>query len=437
MDRRDPARTNNQVGTMNDTRKFHGWSVIAASWLALFCLFGCRATFAILKVPMSEDMGWNQAQVTLGYSFMMTCYALAAFGCGLMLDKWGTRPVYLLGAVLGSAGFYITSNAHSLYAYYAAYGVLTGTATGMLWVSSVISVRKWYVGLSYSKMFGIAFTGAPISQVVMNLFVKQALAGTEGDAWREAMQLLGILTLICLAVSALLARKSPEQYGMEPFGEMPGAGAAPQRVWSIGEAFATYPIWGVILTFLTSVLAEFLIWTQMVSYWHSDLGMPLDSATHLYIIIGMVGIFSMPIMGIVADKVVQRSSSEALGRKKMLIFGPLAGAAACCLLLMQTPATTILGALACVVFAVYWAVVPGGVVGYAGAIYGRATLGKIWGLGTLIVMGTGPFFGSFIGGYLKDVSGSYTYSIIFALGAFVVSMLLAASLPLGTKQTKD
>jgi MFS family permease len=117
----------------------------------------------------------------------------------------------------------------------------------------------------------------------------------------------------------------------------------------------------------------------------------------------------------------------------MLIFGPFTGAIACGLLLMQTATTTLLGILACFIFAIYWAVVPGGVVGYTGAVYGRKTLGKIWGLATLIVMGIGPFIGPLIGGYLKDSTGSYTYSILFALGSFIVSMLLASTLPLATQ----
>jgi uncharacterized membrane protein YfcA len=48
----------------------------------------------------------------------------------------------------------------------------------------------------------------------------------------------------------------------------------------------------------------------------------------------------------------------------------------------------------------------------------------------MIVMGIGPFLGSFIGGWMKDVSGSFTYSIYFALCSFIVSILLATSLPL-------
>jgi len=54
----------------------------------------------------------------------------------------------------------------------------------------------------------------------------------------------------------------------------------------------------------------------------------------------------------------------------------------------------------------------------------------------MIVMGIGPFLGTYIGAQLKDVSGSYTYSIYFALGAFIVSVVLAIALPLKAEFTK-
>jgi MFS family permease len=137
----------------------------------------------------------------------------------------------------------------------------------------------------------------------------------------------------------------------------------------------------------------------------------------------------MPIMGKIADKVVQRVGIETKGRKIMLMVGPATGAIAC-LLLLASPSGDLFAYIACFIFAIYWAIVPGGVVGYTGAIYGRKTLGKIWGLATMIVMGIGPFLGSFIGGWLKDFSGKFTYSIWFALGSFAVSILLATTLPL-------
>ena len=56
--------------------------VVVAAWLAVFCLFGYRSTFAILAGPMSQTMGWTGAQVSLGYSLMMSIYAITAFFSG-------------------------------------------------------------------------------------------------------------------------------------------------------------------------------------------------------------------------------------------------------------------------------------------------------------------------------------------------------------------
>ena len=88
------------------------------------------------------------------------------------------------------------------------------------------------------------------------------------------------------------------------------------------------------------MVAEFLIWTQVVTYWTKDLKMTLDNATNLYIIIGIAGIFTMPLLGIVSDKLVVAMKNEIKARKTMLIFGPAVGAVACLLLMTMGPQST-------------------------------------------------------------------------------------------------
>lgn len=410
--------------------KRYGLMTVGASWLAVFCLFGYRATFAILKEPLSQDMGWTQAEVTLGYSIMMAIYAITAYFSGMILDKWGTRPVYAIATVFGSLGFLLTSAINTHLAFLFTFGVVGGVATGMLWVTSTVSVRKWYIGKSYGAMWGLAFAGAPLAQFSLAYVTKASLAGGAPDAWRGTMILLGIIMFVALAAAVVLARKSPDSYGLVANGTVPQQNAqAAAKEWDVKSAFKQYAIKGVLFVFLTSLMAEFLIWTQVVSFWISDHGWTQDEAIHAYSIIGLVGIFSMPLMGKFSDYLVGKMGSETKARKTMLIIGPSVGTVACILLLTAGSGGT-QTYLACTLFAIYWAIVPGGVVGYTGSLFGQKTLGKIWGLCTLIVMGIGPFAGSFIGGFLKDVSGTYTFSIYYAIASFALSVFFALSLPL-------
>jgi len=404
-------------------------SVIVTSWLAVFCLFGYRATFALLKDPMSIQQGWSQAQVSLGYSLMMLFYAFTAFVSGLLLDRWGTRPAYIVAAIFSFLGFFLTSYISNFQLYLFTFGLLGGIATGMLWVTSTVSVRKWFVGKTYGTIWGVVFIGAPISQLFLTQLTQYIMVQSGTDDWRLAMRILGFLMLVAMLLAVLLAKRNPEHYGLHPSGyseEKEKRGK--ERTFTLQESYGYYAIWGVILTFLFSMMAEFLIWTQIVSYWTDDLLWSRLEAVRTYSLIGLLGIFSMPLFGILSDKVVKKSRSESEGRKAMLIFGTAIGLMAC-ILQLYAGGFRLLIFFACLLFAIYWAIIPGGVVGYAGAVFGEKNLGKIWGLATLIVMGIGPFTGTLMGGWLKDISGVYRYSILFSLFSFLLAMIFALSLP--------
>ena len=164
---------------------------------------------------------------------------------------------------------------------------------GHVRATSTVSVRKWYVGHTYGTMWGIAFAGAPMSQFIMAQVVKPALSATQGrldmalqfhipnasaltgrelamamaaklkepatllnpavneairaldHAWRSQMTILGVIVFIALVVAVLVAKQSPEDYGLKPFGDLPASGGA-ARVeynWSTKEAFSTWAIW--------------------------------------------------------------------------------------------------------------------------------------------------------------------------------------------------
>lgn len=416
------------------------YCVVAAAWLAVFCLFGYRATFAIFSGPMAQTMGWSGSQVSLGYSMMMTIYATTAFFSGMILDKWGTKPVYFIAAIFCMLGFFATARVTSLMSYYACYAIFAGIGTGMLWVSSTVSVRKWFVGGSYAKMWGIAFAGAPMAQVLLSLGVKPMLVESAGQ-WRVAMTYLSWIFLVLLLIASYLAKKNPDQYGLQAFGAVKSANTneppKEEYVWTVGQAFKSWPLWASIFAFMGCVCGEFLIWTQIVRYWVADLKMSLDLATNLYVIIGIAGIFTMPLMGVVADKAVVYYGNEVKGRKAILILAPAIGILACVLLLMMKGDSIVMGVAVCILFAIYWAIEPGGIVGYAGSIFGNKSLGKIWGLATWIIMGIGPALGSFMGGYLADTTGNFMASIEFAVGAFTFALIVTLTMPLKYKNPEE
>lgn len=414
--------------------RVYGICTVIAAWLAVFCLFGYRSSFSIMQKMIIQDTGWTTIQTSLGYCIMMTVYAITAFFSGSIADKKGCRPTYAIGGICCFLGFFLTSFVNvaspaGYYIYLFTYGLFAGVGTGMLWVSSTISCRKWYVGSKFGTMWGIAFMGAPIAQLLLTLLLKPILCNM---GWKIGMRVLAVIMGIFLIIASAISKRTPDSYGIESFGAetVKTKVSNNQKVWSVKEAFKTYAIWGVILCFLTAMSGEFLVWSQVVSFFQTDMGLDLNTASNLYITIGIAGIFAMPLTGKYSDHLVKKLSNERKARKIMLIIGPACGALGTALLFSKSIPLCI---IALIILAIYWSIEPGGCAGYAGTVFGGKTLGKIWGLATLVVMSIGPSFGTLMGAWFKDNFGSYIPALIFCFCAYLISIFFAFTLPLKMK----
>ncbi|ADK68137.1 major facilitator superfamily MFS_1 [Olsenella uli DSM 7084] len=434
-----------------ETAKRFGTLTVIAAWLAVFCLFGYRSSFSIMQKDLMGAMGWTSTQASLGYCFMMTFYAITAFFSGRLIDSRGTRPTYFIGAICCFLGFFLTSfipegAPFAFPVYLVTYGIFAGIGTGMLWVSSTISCRKWYVGAKYGSAWGLAFMGAPMAQLLLTIVISPVL---KDAGWSVGMKILSVIMAVMLIVAALVAKPMPDKLEDEggspvkPFGfdSLPkkAASAKPARSWSLGEAFRTKALWLDIFAFMFAVMGEFLIWSQIVLFFANNFGwdkiFPMEGTPLLgtiplgnliYMLIGLAGIFAMPLTGKFSDNLVRKMGDERRARKIMLVIAPACGIIGCLLALTGNIPLVCLGMI---ILAIYWGIEPGGAAGYAGTVFGGASLGKIWGLATLIIMGIGPSFGTFMGAFLPNATGIQSSTLFFGMGAFVVSLLCGALLP--------
>src|SRR5262249_62287137 len=76
---------------------------------------GLSESFTVFLKPISENFGWDRAQVVSVYSLSWLMSGLTAPLVGRLFDRSGPRMVYGLGLVLLGGAFLAASHAQSLW----------------------------------------------------------------------------------------------------------------------------------------------------------------------------------------------------------------------------------------------------------------------------------------------------------------------------------
>ncbi len=149
-------------------------------WLQLFMGIVCMAMIANLQYgwtlfvnPISEKYGWTRAAIQVAFTiFVLTETWLVPFE-GYLVDKYGPRPVVMVGGILCGIGWVMNAYADSLTLLYIA-AAIGGIGAGAVYGTCVGNALKWFpdrrglaAGLTAAGFgAGSALTIIPIQAII-------------------------------------------------------------------------------------------------------------------------------------------------------------------------------------------------------------------------------------------------------------------------------
>lgn len=252
-----------RVATTTDmcraARYYYGWRIVGVAFLTHCITTGIVFySFGVFLNSLTEHFGWSRAEVSFGFSLVSLCGALYSPFVGRVVDRFGSRPSQLTGAVAMATGFWLLRRIESLVHFYLLMGLvvsLGATALGAL--PSNAAVARWFVRRR-GRALGIATAGISMGGVI---FVPLTQFLIDRYGWRDAFAVLAVVIVaVALPPVALLMRRSPEAMGLSPDGDAPGpegggvnVAREMERSWTAAQAVRHRNFWLITAAFALTV----------------------------------------------------------------------------------------------------------------------------------------------------------------------------------------
>ncbi len=381
---------------------------LAAGFAVLFVGTGVNFAFGILFKPILGELGVDRSTLALAATASLLVNAASQPAFGALVDRFGPRRVILASMALMTVGTALVSRVNGPWQFIALYGVVAAvgyTGCGILPVS--IHVSRWF-----PEERGFVMAVAACGFSLGHLAFTQVAARTAAVAgWRQTYVLLAGLLAASLVAFAFTLRDAPTVPGGAPPAAAPsprdaapgtpGAGASLDR----RAALARPAFWAMTVGLMGCGFTDFLMTTHLAPY-ATDLGMAptvAANAVSLWAAANVVGILAA---GTVAARIGTRAA--------LVLTYALRATALFYLPFVREPWQLYL--FSGLFGATFFTTAPLAST-LVGQLFGPVHHGAIFGAANLFHHTAGAF-GSYAGGLVFDVTGSYRP--IFLLAALVV-----------------
>jgi predicted MFS family arabinose efflux permease len=375
--------------------------ILIGASIMLTLSMGLRQSLGIFMQPLTHDIRISVSDFTLALAVQNLAWGFLQPLAGAMTERYGFRPIMVVGSLLYIAGLALMAGAHGVISIMIGGGVLIGTSLACTAAAIAMSVAARAVPETVrSTVLGIV-SGAGSLGALLSAPIGQLL--NEGFGWRIGLLGFVVLALLMIPAAWYAGRVDqvplPKPTSSEEIGEATAAIAARAAFGNASFVVMTcaYLVCGMQLVFLTTHLPSYLAICGLD---------PMLSAQTL----GMIGGFNV-LGSLFFGWAGQRWNKLAL-LGAIYILRSLA--LAWYFMLPATPASTLLfGAI----MGFLWMGVGPLVAGAVAEMFGLRWQAMIQGLAFMSHQ-LGSFLGAYGGGLLYDALGSYTmaWRIGVALG---------------------
>jgi len=403
---------------------FYGWwMVIACFVIAMYIGGALFYGFTAFFEPIVKEFGWSYTHVSLAFSLRGLEMGILAPVTGILVDRFGSKKLILLGASIVGLALILLSFTRSLLMFYASFFLMAIGTSGCATTVLMAAVAQWF-SKNVGKAMGIVTCGFGAGGLLVPLIVWLI----DHYGWRTSLVVLG-LSMWALGIPlSFVIRHKPEQYGYFPDGERvpaqgnrQGGGQMDEGV-RFKEAVRGKNFWLIGITETLRLMINMAIITHVMPYL-SSLGMSRSGAA------------------LVATSIPLLSVSGRFG------FGWMADVFDKKLVLIVTYCLLGLGILTFSLVHVGWLLIPflllfapalGGGISLRSAIvreyFGRASFGTL--LGMIIGMATiGSVIGPTAAGWTFDNLGTYRPIWLCFAGTSLMAVLLCLKIEVPPRKT--
>jgi OFA family oxalate/formate antiporter-like MFS transporter len=385
------------------------WRVVGG--LSMNLALGSLYAWSVFVAPLEKDFGWKRADTSMIFTIAVFVFAISFVLAGRLQDKKGPFWISVIGGVLVSIGFFLSSWTTTLGWVFFWFGAIGGIGNGFGYATPIPVMAKWFPD-KRGLAVGLAVAGYGGGSAIFGPLAGNWLIPTYG--WRATFQALGIIFFIMTMVGAYLLKNPPVGYRPPGWTPAPAARAA-ATTYEFGPAEtlrtpAFYLMW---IAYCLGTAAGLMVISQLVPFAPS-VGLAAWGTTAIFV--GAVGN--------AAGRILSGWMSDALGRLNVLRLMIAISAVAMPLLSLSGGLPTLPIYFFIMVFIVYWC--------YGTQLSVNAsTTSDFWGTknaginyGMLFTAwGVAGLIGPRIAGTLFDKYQNYQAAFYWAAGLAVVALV--------------